>query len=81
MPYSLLKVNRHFGGISPPSSGSKNKPSNKWLFDGFLLALLFDPEDGGDIYSETSFDFQRTIWHYISEDITLHNNRRENLKS
>jgi hypothetical protein len=26
-PRSPLKVNRRFGGTSPPSSGSKNKPS------------------------------------------------------
>jgi hypothetical protein len=31
--------------------------------------------------SETSVDFQRTTQLYIPEDITLHNHRRENLKS
>jgi hypothetical protein len=29
MPCSPLKVIRRFGGTSPPSSGSKNKPSKK----------------------------------------------------
>jgi hypothetical protein len=40
----------------PPSSGSKNKESNKpsisvcyLLYIGFLLGLFFDPEDGGDM--------------------------------
>jgi hypothetical protein len=28
-PCNLLKVNRRFGRTSPPSSGSKNKPSKK----------------------------------------------------
>jgi hypothetical protein len=31
--------------------------------------------------SGTSVDFQRTTWRYISEDITFHNQRCENLKS
>jgi hypothetical protein len=31
--------------------------------------------------SETSVDFQRTTRRYITEDITLPNNRCENLKS
>jgi hypothetical protein len=30
--------------------------------------------------SETSADFQRTTWHYISADRTLHNHCCENLK-
>jgi hypothetical protein len=30
--------------------------------------------------SETSVEFQYTTWHYILEDITLHNHRCENLK-
>jgi hypothetical protein len=39
----------------PPSSESKNKPSKQssacyLLHAGFLLDLLFDPEDGGDMF-------------------------------
>jgi hypothetical protein len=39
--------------ISPPTSGSKSKPSKLTLppaSTGFLLGLLFDPEDGGDMF-------------------------------
>jgi hypothetical protein len=45
--------------ISPPSSGSKSKPSKKptWsmrkqslLHTGFLFRIFFGPEDGGDMF-------------------------------
>jgi hypothetical protein len=49
-PCSPLKVNRRLGG-------SNNKPSKKpaWkqvasLHTGFLLGLVFHPEDGGDMF-------------------------------
>jgi hypothetical protein len=35
---------------------------------GFLLDLLFDPEDGGDM-------FYRNTWCYILGDSSLHNHR------
>jgi hypothetical protein len=39
--------------ISPPPSGQNSKPSKKPIFllhAGFLLGLLFNPENGGDIF-------------------------------
>jgi hypothetical protein len=49
------------------------------LHAGFLLGFLLKM---GAIYSsETSVDLKRTAWPYIPEDRTLHNHRRENLKS
>jgi hypothetical protein len=44
----------------------------------FLLGLFFD---GGDMFLETSVDFQRIIWCYILEDRTPYNHRCENPKS
>jgi hypothetical protein len=40
----------------------KNKPSKlaTCFHAGLFLGLLFDPEDGGDISSETPVDIQRT---------------------
>jgi hypothetical protein len=50
-----------------------------YLHTGILFGL-FDHEDGGDVFSKTSFDFKWATWHYIPEDRILHNHRCENLK-
>jgi hypothetical protein len=43
---------RSFGGMLSPFQGSLNKPSSTLhlLYNGFLLGLFFDPEDGGKIF-------------------------------
>jgi hypothetical protein len=78
--------------MSPPSTGSQNKPSKTpaWKQSGkhglsftlvSCLAYSSTLKTEATSCSETSVDFQRTTWCHIPEDITLHNHRCENLKS
>jgi hypothetical protein len=76
-----LNVNRRFGGTSPPSSGSNNKPS---LPPAFTLVSCWAYSSTLNMEaicsSETSVDVQWTTRRYIPEDGTLHNHRCENPK-
>jgi hypothetical protein len=47
----------------------------------FLLGLFLTLNMEVTCSSETSADFQRTIWRYIPKDRALHNHHSENLKS
>jgi hypothetical protein len=55
--------------ISPPSSGSTSKPSKLSLppsSTGFLLGLLFDLEDGGDIFPlNVRLSLNYNIWPFL----------------
>jgi hypothetical protein len=39
--------------------------------NGFLLGLLFNPEDWGDMFLWMSADFYPNTWHYNLEDHNL----------
>jgi hypothetical protein len=65
--YSPLKVNRRFGG-------KYRLHLQSWLSTSFHAAVLFGlfyPEYGGDMFSETSIDFQQATRRYIPEDSTF----------
>jgi hypothetical protein len=63
------------GNLLQPDSGSKNKPSQKTSrnisfstdYVGFFRGLIFDRENGGDKFPETSVSF-RTARRYNPED-------------
>jgi hypothetical protein len=75
--------------LSPPSSGSKNKPSKKqasfaWhlLSCWFLAWLILWPRRWRrQVALNSGVDFQWTTQRCILEDRTLHNHYCENLKS
>jgi hypothetical protein len=47
----------------------------------FMLGLFFQPEDGSDMFPETSVDLQHNIRPYILEDRTPYDHHRQNLNS
>jgi hypothetical protein len=78
---SPLKVNGHFGETFRPHLQGRRKSKIKVrnrLHEYLFYAI---PEDGRDIFLETSVDFHQTTRRYIPEDIILRNYRCENLKS
>jgi hypothetical protein len=83
MPCSLLKSQLTIWmNMSPPPSGSKNKPHKKpaWSKQQALMAYSLTLKMEATCSSKTSVDFQWTILHYIPEDRTLDNHSCENLK-
>jgi hypothetical protein len=73
-PCSPLKVKGSFWKNTLPSSACCLIPA------GFFFDFFFDPEDG-DIFSETSIDFQHTIRCYIPQGRIFYNHRSDNLRS
>jgi hypothetical protein len=53
-------------------AGSKQVFACCLLHVGHLFALLFDTEDGGDVFLRMSVDFHRATLRYNSADKTLH---------
>jgi hypothetical protein len=68
--------------ISPTSSGSKGKPSNKPAEAGSklssldLLSFFYNPEDGSDMFLQNI-----GLWCYNPQYRTLHSHQRENFTS
>jgi hypothetical protein len=80
MPCSLVKVNWCFSGThclhlqSWRGSQARKHHQQTAIRASFLLDLLFNSEDGGNM-------FHPITWHYIQEDRTPHSCCCKNLKS
>jgi hypothetical protein len=65
--------------MSPPSSGSKNKPSKNLLATFFMLVTFLTSSSTLNMEatcsSKTLVGFRWTTRRYIKEDRTLHNHR------
>jgi hypothetical protein len=68
-PCSLLVANRRFGGIC-----HLNRID-------FFLVLFLDLTIEATCSSETSFEFQRTIWYYIPEYEIFQYNNNNNINN
>jgi hypothetical protein len=90
MPCSPLKVNRRFRGTfclhlqdqrKSQARSQHEVGSKQSCMLVSYLAYSSTVKTEATCSSETSVDFQRTIWRYIVEDRTLHNHCCENFKS
>jgi hypothetical protein len=61
--------------ISSIFRGSDCRP----LLGDFLLVVLFDPKDGGNMFLN-NVDTLRTTRHYKPEELTVHTHHSENFK-
>jgi hypothetical protein len=84
-PFTLLKVNWHFGGICHlyfqawrvSQARNQHEAGSKQIFAFFLSSML---KTKAICSSKTLVDFQQTTQHYIPEDWTLHNHCCKNFR-
>jgi hypothetical protein len=74
IPEDIILHNHRCENLKSPTVflyGEATRSASCLFHADFLLGLLFNSENGGDLFLQTSVHFQRATWRYVLEGIIL----------